>query len=403
MAWVAVAIGGSAVLGYMASDKASSRAESAANRATDSASYAAGLQYDLGKDTLDFQKQYYSETLKPMQERDMALREKVANATLDTMQKQQAFADSQNQFYKDTFQPVEKRMVDEANNYDSQGNVDRRMGIAAAAQNQQFSNAQQQSARSLARYGINPNSSAFANTNAALTNAQALGSAGAQTGAAFDTMDKGIALRAGAANFGRNMPNTAASYYAGGNQSAQVAGNSSAQGIAAGAQAVSPMLSGSQIASGAFNSAGGISNDLFRNNMSMFNTQMQGVSGLFNGIGTFASSKMGQDALSNFGNKVSNWWGDSNTTPTGGLVDTNTYGNVGETMLAADGGSPETVPGLVHGPGGPRDDMVPARLSRGEFVLNEGAVKHFGLAKLNKMNEVGLKNQAQRGLLAGRA
>ena len=385
------AIAGSAVVGYVASENASKRAESAANKATDAASYAAGLQYDLGQDTLDFQKQYYNETLKPMQERDMALREKIGNATYDTMQKQQEFADSQNQFYKQTFQPLEQQMVDEAKNYDSDTNVQRRMGIASANVNQQFSNAQQQSARGLARYGVNPNSSAFATTNAALTNAQALGSAGAQTGAAFDTMDKGIALRAGAANFGRNMPNTAAAYYAGGNQSAGVAGATSAQGIASGVQAVSPMLTGAGLASSAFGSGAQINSDLFRNNMSMFNTQMAGASGMFNGIGSMAATKWGQEGLSNMGSSIKSWW---NGTGTGGgsptMVDTNTF--AATPTYAADGG-------LIHGPGGPRDDQVPAMLSKGEFVLNEGAVKHFGLAKLNKMNEVGLNNQAARGLI----
>lgn len=43
--------------------------------------------------------------------------------------------------------------------------------------------------------------------------------------------------------------------------------------------------------------------------------------------------------------------------------------------------------------------MVPVMLSPNEFVLNEGAVKHFGVAKLNKMNEAGLNNQARRGLI----
>lgn len=390
------AIAGSAVVGYIASEDASSAAADSANKQTAAARDSAQLQYDLGKETLDFQKQYYTDTLKPMQERDMALREKVGNAALDTMQKQQSFADEQNQYYKDTFQPVEKRMVDEANNYDSNDNVQRRMGIASAANNQQFSNAQQQSARSLARYGINPNSSAFATTNAALTNAQALGSAGAQTGAAFDTQDKAIALRAGAANFGRNMPNTAATYYAGGNQSGQTASNTSAQGIASGAQAVSPMLTGSQVASGAFNSAGNINNDAFRNNMAMYNAQMQGIGGMFSGIGSLAATKWGQQGLTGMGNTIGGWFG-------GGSSGGSRYGMDAEMATSlglADGGTPD---GEVHGPGGPRDDMIPAKLSKGEFVLNEGAVKHFGLSKLNKMNEVGLKNQAHRGLLLGRA
>jgi hypothetical protein len=388
---VGYAIAGSAVLGYVASSNATDAASAAAAQSNATARDTAQLQYDLGKETLDFQKDYYNTTLKPMQERDMALREKLTSATLDTMDKQQKFADSQNEFYKTTFQPLERQMVDEAKNYDSDTNVQRRMGIASANVNQQFSNAQQQSARSLARYGVNPNSSAFATTNAALTNAQALGSAGAQTGAAFDTMDKGIALRAGAANFGRNMPNTAAAYYAGGNQSAGVAGGTSAQGIASGISAVAPMSTGFNQAMTANGSAADILNNSFKNNMSMYNTQMQGISGMFSGIGSLAASKYGQQGLQSMGNDISGWFkgfGSGSGTDAAMTRD--------DIQGFADGGTPD---GVVHGPGGPREDKVPAMLSRGEFVLNEGAVKHFGLSKLNKMNEVGLNNQAQRGLI----
>lgn len=384
---VGFAIAGSAVLGYVASSNATDAASDAAAASTAQARDAAQLQYDLGKETLDFQRQYYADTLKPMQERDMALREQLQAELLPSLRQQRQFADEQNQYYKDTFQPLERQMVEDAQGYDSDANVNRRMGIAAGAVNQQFSNAQQQGARALARYGVNPNSSAFARENAKLTTAQALGTAGAQTGAAFDTIDKGIALRAGAANFGRNMPNTAANYYGLGNSTAGTSAGVSAGGIGAAGSAVAPMLSGSQIASGAFRGAGATLNDTFTNQMRMFQAQQTGTAGLFSGIGNLASTRWGQQGLQNMGNTVSGWFGSGNNF--------NINPNSGEFMGSlefADGGP-------VHGPGGPRDDKVPAMLSRGEFVLNEGAVKHFGLARLNKMNEVGLQNQEARGLI----
>jgi hypothetical protein len=367
MSFVAVAIGGSAVLGYSASRSASKAASASADRATDAASYAAELEFDLGQQTLDFQKEYYNNTLAPLQRRDMELREELQSELLPAIRQQNQFAEQQNQFYRDTFQPVERRMVQEAMDYDSADNVNRRMGIAAANVNQQFSNAQQQGSRALSRLGINPNSSAFARENARLSGQQALASAGAQTGAAFETMDRGVALRAGAANFGRNMPNTASNFYSGANQGAQTSGGVSSQGMGVAVNAVAPMLQGSQIANNAFSSAGNILNQNFQNRMAMFDSAQRGAAGLFQGIGTFAASGVGQDALKTFGTRVG--------------------------ALFADGGH-------VTGPGGPRDDAIgPIYLSDGEFVLNEGAVKHFGLSRLNKMNEVGLKNQEARGLI----
>lgn len=392
MAWVAVAIGGSAVLGYVASSNASDAASAAASESNATARSTAQLQYDLGKETLDFQKDYYNNTLKPLQEKDMALREQLQSELLPSLRQQREQSAEQYKYYKEQYQPVEKQVAADAMGYDSDANVNRRMGIAAASLNQQFSNAQQQSARALSRYGINPNSSAFARENAKLTTQQALATAGAQTGAAFDTMDKAIGLRAGAANFGRNMPNASATFGQVANQSAGTSSGVSTGGVNAAVNTVSPMLQGSSIASNAFTGAGNILNDSFRNNMSMFNSQMQGASGLFNAAGMLASSRVGQNALSNFGVRASSAWDTSGFAPGGGFGTGNDYGNQDYGLYFADGGP-------IEGPGGPRDDAVPTMLSRGEYVLNEGAVKHFGLAKLNKMNEVGLKNQQARGLI----
>lgn len=54
--------------------------------------------------------------------------------------------------------------------------------------------------------------------------------------------------------------------------------------------------------------------------------------------------------------------------------------------------------GEVDGPGGPKDDRVPALLSDGEFVLPVGTVKKYGLAKLEKMRQEGLQFEKQLGI-----
>lgn len=60
----------------------------------------------------------------------------------------------------------------------------------------------------------------------------------------------------------------------------------------------------------------------------------------------------------------------------------------------ADGGRIDgTQGGDVQGPGTSTSDSIPALLSDGEFVMNAEAVQHFGLDKMKKMNEVGLKNR----------
>jgi hypothetical protein len=377
----------------MASSDATDAASSAASQQTAAARDSAQLQYDLGKEQLEFQREYYNNTLKPMQERDLKLREDLQAELLPSLKQQRQFADEQNQYYKETFKPVEEQMVRDATGYDSQENIQRRQGIAAASVNQAFSNASGQGLRAVSRLGLNPNSSAFARENAKLYNNEALASAGAQTGAAFDTMDKAIALRAGAANFGRNMPNTAANYYGLGNQTAGTSSGVSSAGVNNAVNAVTPGLQGAQIASGAFRGAGSTYNDTFANNMRMYAANQQGISGFFGGLGNFASSKLGQDALGNLGGRIGGAWNDFTMGMNGGFGTGNAYGNQDLGAFLADGGHVDAKRmgyangGKVRGPGGPVDDKVPAMLSDGEYVIPADVVKAKGLEFFDKLKE----------------
>jgi hypothetical protein len=316
---------------------------------------AAKANAEIARESLDFYKSVYETDIKPMQKKDQELREGLIGDMRSSMQQQQKFADDQNAYYKDTFQPVEKKMVQEAMGYDSDANIAQRRGIASASVNNAFSNARDQQSRSLSAYGVNPNSGAFARANASLTGQQALTDATAQNQADFETRDKGIALRAGAANFGRNMPNTAATYYSNANSAGSQASGISAQGMDSVNRNAATMGSGFGTAIQGNQSAGNLYLGKFGAEMQGYQADQAAVGGLFSAAGMA------------FG------------------------GTKGFGMFKKDGGK-------VEGPGGPRDDQVPAMLSHGEFVLNEGAVKHFGLSRLEKMNKVGLDNQKARGL-----
>ncbi len=226
---VAAAIVGSAVVGMVASADAADTAASAQNNATNAASAASSEQTQLSRDQFNWNKSVYESDIRPAQQRAEALNTMIANDALASSQQQRQFSADQQAYYKDTFQPVERQVVADAMGYDSPENIARRSGIAAANVNQQFSNARGQSARLAGRYGLT--STAFSGPQGASERAQALGTAGASTGAAFDTMDRGIGLRAGAANFGRNMANTAATFGQVGNQSSGVASSASGQGL----------------------------------------------------------------------------------------------------------------------------------------------------------------------------
>lgn len=215
---VGVAVG-AAVVGSVYS---ANKAAGAQKNATKAQSAAARDANELSAERLAWEQKVYEEDTKPIQKRDQELKEQIIGKQLAQADKQAQFADEQNDYYKETFQPVERKMVDEAMGYDSSANIDKRSGMAAANVNQQFSNAAGQQSRLMGRYGLS-SSGAFKNQ----ARGQALATVGAQNGAAFDTMDKAISLRAGAANFGRNMPNTASSYYAGSTNSGNSASNAS--------------------------------------------------------------------------------------------------------------------------------------------------------------------------------
>lgn len=331
---------------------------------------AAAANAAVAKEALDFYKSVYDTDIKPMQIKDQELRAGLVGDMRSTLQQQKQFAEEQNKFYTDTFQPIERRVAKEAMEYDSDANIQRNMGIAAANMNQQFSNARGQGLRALSRYGIGVNPEQFARENMKLTTAQALGTAGAQTGAVTEARDKGIALRAGAANFGRNMPNTAATYYAGAGNAAGGASGISSAGFANTATGAGIMGQGFGTSIQGNQSSGNLMLGDFNARMEGYKADQAATGGLFSGLGQLGGMALMSGMPASMG---------------GGSL-------LGYMMKRADGGP-------IDGPGGPRDDMVPAMLSKGEYVLNEGAVKHFGLAKLNKMNEVGLQNQEARGLI----
>jgi hypothetical protein len=96
-------------------------------------------------------------------------------------------------------------------------------------------------------------------------------------------------------------------------------------------------------------------------------------------LGTVALSK----GLENFGG-ISNQNPEKTETPKaefsgGGFANLkNLFGNIGGFFS-----------GLVKGPGGPKDDKIPAMLSDGEFVMSAGAVQKYGVNTLEAMNAAG--------------
>lgn len=398
----------------------------------------------IGEEALRWYREIYDRDLRPAQDEQRSLQRGLISDYLTDRQTQRQFAQEQQAYYNRTFRPIEEQMARDAMNYDSASNISRRQGIAGAAVTQAFSNAQQQSARNLSRMGLNPNSGAFAATNARLANAQALATAGARTGAAFDTMDRAIALRSGAANFGRNMPNTAANYFGLANQTGGLANSTGLSGMDMMRQNAAFVGQGFDQGMRGYTNSANIYNQLYQGQMQGYAADQQAMGAAIGGAFGFLGYGMGpsagflrpgsskdiktdkrevEDGKALKGIKrldVEKWRykddsegrehigayaedfkrefgvGDGKTID---VIDA-----MGVTMKAvqdladevdgmkgrrglrkADGGKVHKGKGRVKGPGGPVDDKVPAMLSNGEYVLPADTVKKVGIGALDRL------------------
>src|SRR5690606_18747875 len=75
-----------------------------------------------------------------------------------------------------------------------------------------------------------------------------------------------------------------------------------------------------------------------------------------------------------------------------------TGGYMRDVLGFAGGGWPRRA-GLIQGPGGPTDDLVPARLSRDEFVTRAAAVKKAGVDAMYAINSGRFSRSALRAAL----
>jgi hypothetical protein len=210
-------------------NKASKASKGATNAMRDTAAETNALS----REQFDWNKWVYENDIAPANKANQELQMLLSEDYLDSSRQQKEFAQEQRDEYKNTFLPNERKVVADAAGYDSEANINRRSGRAVANVDQQFSKAIGQRSRAAGRYGLG--SSAFTNGMARDSLAQAATAAGAATNEANNTEDRAIALRAGASNLGRGLPNTSAQFFAGsGNANAGASGASSESAAAAG-------------------------------------------------------------------------------------------------------------------------------------------------------------------------
>jgi hypothetical protein len=297
------------------------------------------MQQETAMEYLNFSKEQYADFKDDLKE--------IAQAQKKIMSDTATRAEEYATYERETFRPLEKRLVSEAEEFNtaakreemaSQGMAD----VASAYQVQR-----QQALDTMAKYGINPNSARFAAINAQLGQGEAAARAGVATKSRIAAEEMGRARLYDAAALGRNLAaNTTAA-----------AGTAVSAGTSAGGSYTAPsefmsksygqtgqMLGG---AASSFGTAGNIYGQEFNARMQGYGAQQASKAAMYGALGT-----------------------------AGGMA-----------YAAADGGSIKRLGrgGKVSGPGGPVDDMIPAMLSDGEYVIPADTVKAIGVKKLDKL------------------
>ena len=141
--------------------------------------------------------------------------EKIANSQIAAQEQQMTQGKEYYNYLKDTFQPLEKGLVADATNFNSEGYREGLARDAAAAAGRAFGINEQAAARASAARGVNPNSgAALAMQNQNMLGLSA-GRAQAMTGARQQAEQMGWARRLDAAGLGRGLSGASAAAYSG--------------------------------------------------------------------------------------------------------------------------------------------------------------------------------------------
>jgi len=234
---------GSGVIGAVAADRATSKQQDAANRATDAASAAAARAEAIEREQLDFTKQQYADA-QPWRDAASKTAQEAAEEQLAQMRKSGQLSDEYADYYRKTFIPLEQGIVSDAQGYDT---PERRKAAAErsiADVNSAWQANQAATARALAANGINPGSARYMAAMAGQDVGAASAAAGEANRARLGVEATGFARKMDAASLGRNLPSNQNAAVQTGVQAGTAAAGTSSTALGAQNSGVSAMQAG---------------------------------------------------------------------------------------------------------------------------------------------------------------
>jgi hypothetical protein len=197
----------------------------------------------LGREQLQFAREQYAD-IKPLAQR-------IANQQMAAQAQQMAQAQDYFDYQQETFRPVERGLVRDAEQFNTEAYREQLAAQAAADTARAFGTAEDATARGLARRGVAPgsgNALAMQNQNAlALASARA----GAATGTRRQAEQLGFARRMDVTGLGRNLAGASAAAYQGATGAGTAGINTS---MAPGTQAMAGMAQAGQTMGSVLNS-----------------------------------------------------------------------------------------------------------------------------------------------------
>lgn len=159
----------------------------------------------LGKDALEYYKER-DRAAEPLRLAAAKRADEVSAAQLESMRTQTGLAKEASDYNRETFRPLERQVVTEAANFDTEAERERLAGLALGDVKQQFSSARAQGERSMARAGVNVSDGVYAGMNKDLVNDEALAGATAKNKARTGATTMGRAMKMDAISLGRGLP-----------------------------------------------------------------------------------------------------------------------------------------------------------------------------------------------------
>ena len=179
---------------------------------------AARIQAGLGREQLAFAKDQY--------ERTAPMLENIANQQMQAQKEQMDQARDYYQYRKDVYRPLEKSIVQDAQDFNTEAYREQLASQAAADAGRAFGISQQQNQRAMASMGVNPNSGRFAGMQNASGLQQAAARAATMTGTRQQAQQLGYARQLDAAGLGRGLAGASLGAYGGATGAGSAAGQS---------------------------------------------------------------------------------------------------------------------------------------------------------------------------------